>query len=111
MTIHANQWYRVAATHQYCQIQRIPSTTNPRISVPEANENTRGFEVALLWYAPADETLQKWTKRVMIIELRKVLGLLRETVEDDPTLAALKRIAASIPVSSASRDGEFTMPV
>jgi len=109
MTIKANEWYRVGTTHQYCQVQRIPSTTDPRISVPKADENTRGFEMALVWFAPADETFKKWTKRIMIMQLKKALALLREpTKEDKQVLARLKPIAASIPVSSASRDGEFT---
>ena len=40
----------------------ISSKTNPSVSVPAANENTRGFELALTWYAPSDDTLGKWTK-------------------------------------------------
>jgi len=45
----------------------------------------------------------------MIMQLKKALALLREpTKEDKQVLARLKPIAASIPVSSASRDGEFT---
>ncbi len=112
MTIRANGWYRVSATRQYCQVQRIPSTTNPQLSVPAADERTRGFEAALVWYTPADEALEKWTKRVIIMELKKALALLRDPGSDDqPLLARLKSIAHTIPVSSASRDGEFTMPV
>ncbi len=112
MTIKANEWYRVKATHQYCLVQRLPSTTDPRISVPAADETTRGFEVALVWFAPPDETHRKWTKRVMIMELRKALNLLREPGREDlRLLARIRSIANTTPVSSASRDGEFTMPV
>ena len=112
MTIRANEWYRVKSTQQYCMVQRIPSTTDPRISVPRADENTRGFEMALVWYSPADQALKKWTKRVMIMDIRKALGLLREPEKADRRIIArIKSIANSIPVSSASRDGEFTMPV
>jgi hypothetical protein len=110
MTIRVNEWYRVKATRQYCVVQKIPSTTNPSVSVPTANENTRGFELALTWYAPTDEAPQKWTKRAMIMEIRKALGILREPNEDDqPIIARIKSISASLPVSSASRDGEFTI--
>jgi hypothetical protein len=112
MTIKANEWYRVKATHQYCFVQKIPSTRNPQVSIPRADENTRGFEVALEWYAAVDEALKKWTKRVMILDLKKALGLLREPTEDDrPTIARVKSVAASLPVAAASRDGEFTWRV
>jgi hypothetical protein len=112
MTIKVKQWYRVKSTKQYCMVQRIPSTTNPQINVPKADENTRGFEVALVWYAPADEKLKKWTKRVMIVQLKKAVNLLREPSSDDlPVIAKITSIANRIPVSSASRDGEFTWPV
>ena len=100
------------ATKQFCMIQRIPSTTDPRIGIPIATESTRGFELALQWYAPADESAEKWTKRVMILDIRKAAGLLREPSEDDrPIIDRIKSIAHSLPVSSASRDGEFTLPV
>lgn len=111
MTIRAGEWYRVKSTRQYCAVQKIPSKTNPSVSVPAANENTRGFELALTWYAPSDDTLGKWTKRVIILELKKALNLLRDPNDDDlPIIARIKSIAASVPVSSASRDGEFTWP-
>ncbi len=111
MTIRANAWYRVTTTRQYCFVQKIPSTTRPGVSVPEATEATRGFEVALTWYAPVDETLQRWTKRVMIMEVRKAAGLLREpAAEDGPLIERIRSLSPSIPVSSASRDGEFTLP-
>ncbi len=112
MTITANEWYRVAATRQYCQVQRIPSMTNPKVSVPRADGNTRGFEVALTWYTPQDKGLEHWTKRIMIMELKKALALLREpTKADERILARLRSIGPGLPASSASRDGEFTMPV
>jgi hypothetical protein len=112
MTIRVNEWYRVKATRQYCVIQKIPSTTNPHVSVQHATESTRGFELALTWFTPADDSLEKWTKRVMIVDIRKALGLLREpNGEDQPVIARIKSIAHTLPVSSASRDGEFTWPV
>jgi hypothetical protein len=112
MTIKANDWYRVKATHQYCFVQKIPSTRNPQVSIPSADENTRGFEVAVEWYAAAGDALKKWTKRVMILDLKKALALLRVPMQDDlPTIARLKAIAPGLPVSAASRDGEFTWPV
>jgi hypothetical protein len=110
MTIRVNEWYRVKATRQYCMIQKIPSTTNPHVSVPSATEHTQGFELALTWYAPLDETLAKWTKRVMILGIRKAAVLFREPNEEDaPVIARLKSITHTIPVLSASRDGEFTL--
>ena len=112
MTIRVNEWYRVKSTRQFCAIQKIPSTTNPQVSIPSANENTRGFELALIWYAPTDETLGKWTKRVMILELKKALAILRDPNEDDlPIIARIKTIAHTLPISAASRDGEFTWTV
>jgi|GEM_PF-4199653 len=112
MTIRVDAWYRVKTTKQFCLIQKIPSTTNPQVSVMEASENTRGFELAVTWYAPADESLENWTKRVMILEVRKAAGLFREPSEEDlPIIGKIKSIAHSIPVYSASRDGEFTLPV
>ena len=110
MTLAVNQWYRVADTGQFAQVQRIPSTTDPRISVPRADQNTRGFEVALVWYTPVAASSTGWTKRVLIMETRKALALLREPGDADRTvLVRLKAVAATIPVSSASRDGEFTL--
>ena len=48
---------------------------------------------------------------VIILELKKALNLLRDPNDDDlPIIARIKSIAASVPVSSASRDGEFTWP-
>jgi hypothetical protein len=111
MTIRVNEWYRVKATGQYCCIQKIPSTTDPRVSLPMATENTRGFELALTWYAPGDGTMEKWTKRVMILD-KKAMGLFREPNEEDwPAIEKIKSISHRIPIASASRDGEFTLPV
>jgi hypothetical protein len=112
MTIRLNAWYRIKDTKQFCVIQKIPSTTNPGVSIATANENTRGFELALTWFEPADETLEKWTKRVMILEIKKAVALFREPSDDDaPIISRIKSMAHSIPISSASRDGEFTLPV
>jgi hypothetical protein len=112
MTIRVDAWYRVKTTRQFCVIQKIPSTTDPRVSIREATETTRGFELAVTWYAPADESLQKWTKRVMILEIRKAAGLFREPNEEDlPIIDRIKSIAHTIPIFAASRDGEFTLPI
>ncbi len=112
MTIKAGEWYRAGTTRQYCEVQRIPSTTNPRVSVRKADEDTRGFEVALVWYSSSEESPKTWTKRVLIMNSRKAAALLREpNKEDQRTIARLKKISATLPISSASRDGEFTMPV
>jgi hypothetical protein len=89
MTIRVNEWYRVKSTKQFCVIQRIPSTTDPRVSIPSANERTRGFELALLWYEPTDKTLKKWIKRVMIVGLKKALSILREPNEEDGSASPL----------------------
>jgi hypothetical protein len=112
MTIRVNEWYRIKSTHQYCMVQKIPSMTDPRVSVPTANENTRGFELALTWYAPADESMEKWTKRVMILAISKAAVLFREPNDDDRRIISkVASISHRIPLSSASRDGEFTLPV
>ena len=112
VTIRVNEWYRVKSTGQYCRVQRIPSTRTPGVSVAKADENTRGFELALEWYAPSDPALRTWTKRVMIMELRKAVTLLRDPVEADrPLIRRLQSIAAGLPITSAGRDGEFTLPV
>ncbi len=112
MTIRVDEWYRVKSTGQYCRILRIPSTRNPGVCVAKADETTRGFELALEWFGPSDQAPQKWTKRVMIMELKKAVILLREPAEADrPLISRLRSIAAGLPISSASRDGEFTLPV
>ena len=106
MTIKANDWCGVKVAHLYCQVQRLLSSTNPKISVPKEDENTRGVE--LVWFARSDETSKTWTKRVMIMKLKKALRLLREPNKED-LIAKIKFVASRIPVSSASRDGEFTV--
>jgi hypothetical protein len=112
MTIRTNEWYRIKSTHQYCVVQKIPSTTDPRVSIATANPSTRGFELALTWYTPTDEALENWTKRVIILAIGKALALFREpTKKDRAIIARLKSLAHSIPVSAASRDGEFTLPM
>jgi hypothetical protein len=111
MTIRVNAWYRVKETGQYCRIQRIPSMTNPRVSVPKADENTRGFEVALEWYSPPAAAGGTWTRRVMILGLKKAFILLREPAPADAqAIEVVKSIAHTLPVAAASRDGEFTLP-
>ncbi len=111
MALRVGHWYRVKTSAQYCRIQRIPSSTDPRTSVAAADERTRGFELALEWFTPSGPDPSSWTKRVMIMDVKKALGLLREPGPADlPVLEGLRKIAASLPVSSASRDGEFTWP-
>jgi len=107
--LRVNQWYRVKSTGQYCRIQRIPSASDPAVSAPTVDENTRGFELALEWFAPSGGEPKTWTKRVMIMDVKKALGLLREpTEEDQEVIARIRKVAASLPIASASRDGEFT---
>jgi len=109
VALHVNQWYRVKSSGQYCRIQRIPSASDPAVSAPLADENTRGFELALEWFSPAGGQPGTWTKRVMIMDVKKALGLLREpTAEDQEVISRIKNVAASLPITSASRDGEFT---
>ena len=106
-----NEWYRVKETGQYCRVQRIPSTTNPRVSVPKADENTRGFELALEWNSPPAAAGGTWTKRVMILGLKKACALLRELAPaDGQAIELVKSIAHTLPIAAASRDGEFTLP-
>jgi len=110
--LRANEWYRVKSSGQFCRIQRIPSVSNPAVSTPTADENTRGFELALEWYAPSVTDPGTWTRRVIIMDVKKALALLLEPVPgDQPVLSELKKVAPSLPVSSASRDGEFTWRV
>jgi hypothetical protein len=52
---------------------------NPRVSITTANERTQGFELAITWYSPSDETLEKWTKRVMIFGFKRAIGFFRDT--------------------------------
>jgi len=112
MTIRANAWYRVKETRQYCRIQRIPSTTNPHVIVQKADEKTRGFELALEWYSPVGSKGEKWSKRVVILDVKKGCTLFREPTADDwPALETIKSITHTLPIVSASRDGEFTLPV
>ena len=48
----------------------------------------------------------------MILDLKKAFGLLRETSADDwPAIDKVKSVAFKLPISSAGRDGEFTIPV
>lgn len=111
-TVKAGEWYRVKASGQYCRVQRIPSRTDPRVSVPLADEATRGFELALEWYTPSGSEPRQWTRRVMIMDTAKGLALLQSPGPGDTAvLDGLKKVAASLPVSSASRDGEFTWKV
>jgi len=115
--LRAGEWYRVKSSGQFCRIQRIPSSTDPAVSTPAADEGTRGFELALDWYTPsqgepAAGTAAAWTRRVMIMPVKKALLLLQEPLPaDHAALKELRKIAGSLPVSYASRDGELTWNV
>ena len=52
-----------------------------------------------------------WSKRVMILGLKKAFVLLRDpTPADGQAIELVKSIAHTLPVAAASRDGEFTLP-
>jgi len=109
--LRVNQWYRVKSSGQFCRVQRIPSASDPAVSVSVADKNTRGFELALEWFTPGGQP-GSWTKRVMIMDVKKALALLQPPLpEDKAVLAALRKVAAALPVSAASRDGELTWKV
>ena len=59
-----------------------------------------------------DEIADTWTKRAILMELKKAFGLLREPTEEDlPTIASLKKTATDIPFHSLSVDGTRTTPI
>ena len=121
--LRAGAWYRVKSSGQFCRIQRIPSSTDPAVSTPAADEGTRGFELALDWYTPRGTPVgtpegtppgapAAWTRRVMIMPVKKALLLLQEPLPaDQAVLEELRKVAGSLPVSYASRDGELTWNV
>jgi hypothetical protein len=109
MTIRALEWYRVKDTKQYCQVASIMSTADPQVNVKIANEKMHDFRVALVWFTFTDETASAWTKRAILMELKKAFSLLREPTEEDfPVIDKLKRIANDIPFHSMSVDGTKT---
>ncbi len=109
MNLQALAWYRVRQTKQYAQIASIISTTNPSIQVKTASENMKGLHVALTWFTLSNDVPGTWTKRAILLELRKAFSLLREPLEDDlPIISKLKAIASHIPFHSMSVDGEET---
>ncbi len=112
MMIQVFEWYRVNTTHQYCQVTGIASTSDPGVQVRAADENLKGFHVYLLWFTPTSEELAAWTKRAILMEVRKALGLLREPTQDDlEVIEKLKAIARDLPLASLSVDGEKTVPM
>ena len=112
MTIRALEWYRVKETKQYCQVASIISSTDPQIQVKSATENMHGFHFALVWFTPTDETADIWTKRAILMEVKKTFSLLREPTEEDlPIIDRLKKQANDIPFHSMSVDGTKTTPI
>ena len=112
MTIRALEWYKVKDTKQYCQVASIMSTADPQVQVKSANEKMRDFHVALVWFSHTDGTADTWTKRAILMELKKAFGLLRGPTEEDfPAIDKLKRIASRIPFHSMSVDGAKTTPM
>ena len=109
MTIRALEWYRVKDTKQYCQVASIMSTADPQVQVKSVNEKMHDFHVALVWFTLTDETVGTWTKRAILMELRKAFSLLREPIDEDlPTINTLKKMANDIPFHSMSVDGTKT---
>ena len=109
MNLQALSWYRVKQTKQYVQIASIISSAAPSVQVKTANESMNGFHVALTWFTPSNEVSGAWTKRAILLELRKAFALLREPLEDDiPIINKLRAIASEIPFHSMSVDGEKT---
>jgi hypothetical protein len=112
MTIQAFEWYKVKDTPQICQVTGIASTADPDVHVRAANENLKGFHVYLLWFTPTDDAHTSWTKRAILMEIRKALTLLREpTAEDAPLIEMLKTIGRNLPLVSMGVDGEKTVPL
>ena len=112
MILQALSWYRVKETKQYAQVASIISTANPSIQVKTAKEGMNGFHVALTWFTPSNEISGAWTKRAILLELRKAFALLREPLDDDmPIITKLKATASDIPFHSMSVDGEKTEPI
>jgi hypothetical protein len=109
MTLQALAWYRVRETKQYAQIASIFSTAIPSLQVKTADESMNAFHVALIWFTRSNT--ETWTKRAILLGLKKTFALLREPLEDDlPIISKLKAGAGDIPFHSMSVDGEKTEP-
>ena len=112
MTIRALEWYRVKDTKQYCQVASIMSTADSQVHIKSANEKMHDFHLALVWFTLTDETTSAWTKRAILMELKKAFSLLREpTKKTLPTINRLKKMANDIPFHSMSVDGTKTTPM
>jgi hypothetical protein len=106
MTLHSLDWYRVKESRQYCQVASIMSTSAPQNQVKSATESMKAFHVALIWYTPPNDVPGEWTKRAIVMELKKAFGLLRGPTEEDlPIIDRLKKIANDMPLHSISVDG------
>ena len=111
MTLRALSWYRVKKTSQYCQVAGIMSKNDPQIRVGTATQNMSHFAVALVWLTPSNEIREEWTKRAIMVDLKKAFALLSEPLADDlPALRRLKAIANDIPFQTMSVDGVKTEP-
>lgn len=112
MILRALEWYRVKESKQYCQVVSIMSTADPQVHVKSTNEKMRDFHVAPVWFSPANKITATWTKRAILMELKKAFSLLREPTEEDlPVIDNLKKIADNIPFHSMSVDGKKTAPM
>jgi hypothetical protein len=112
MVLQALAWYQVKETKQYAQIASFISTADPSINIKTASESMNGFHVALTWFTSSNEVTGTWTKRAILLELKKAFALLREPLEDDlPIIGKLKAIASDIPFHSMSVDGDKTEPM
>ncbi len=110
MTLRALAWYHVKETKQYCQVASIISSTDPQVQVKTAKESLKGVHVALVWFTSTDETNSAWTKRAILMELKKAFGLLREPTEADLLIIdKLKKTMNDIPFHSMSIDGTKTV--
>ena len=87
------------------------SKNDLQVRLRSASGDLNGFVVALVWFTPSNKSPAGWTKRAIMMELKKALGLLKEPLDDDlPTIRRLKAVASDIPLHSASVDGAKTEP-
>jgi len=111
MTLRALAWYRVKETDQYCQVAGIMSRSDPRVHVRTATETMSSFVVAVVWFTPSGNNPLAWTKRAIMLDLKKAFAVLREPLDDDlRVIRGLEKIANAIPFHSMSVDGEKTDP-
>ena len=112
MTLQALAWYRVKETKQFCQVASIISSTDPHVQVKSASDNMQGFSVALVWFTPTDKAASAWTKRAILMDLKKAFGQLRGPTEEDLLIIdKLKKTANDIFFHSMSVDGTKTTPM